>query len=58
MDWLHKFYLFFQKPPDSLFQLAQKEFFTGALKNTSLKISKISQENFCNGLQYYYKLAG
>ena len=58
MDWLHNFFFFSRKPTDSLFQLAQKEFLTGVLKNTSLKASKISQENFCSGLQYYYKLAG
>ena len=36
-------------PPDGLFQLTQKKFFTGVSKNTSLeKYLKISQENFSN----------
>ena len=42
MDSLREFYLFFffRTPPDALFQLVKKQFFTGVSNNISLKIAK------------------
>ena len=41
---------FTRAPPSGLFQLAQKQFITGVLKEYYKKFLELSQENFLSGL--------